>query len=64
MAKGANPGCEKFTAEFQLRLELECMRGCALKPSSPTSELLRCASVCSKVLRTGLACKERTASPS
>lgn len=56
---GAAAGCELFTAEEQLRLELDCMRGCSLQPDSPVSDLLRCASLCSKALRTALACKVR-----
>eukprot|EP00966_Prymnesium_polylepis_P256623 5927953-Prymnesium_polylepis.1 len=59
MAKGAAAGCERFTANEQLRLELDCMRGCGLGPTTPVAELLRCAAVCSKALRTALACKVR-----
>ncbi|KAL1500560.1 hypothetical protein AB1Y20_013215 [Prymnesium parvum] len=64
MAKGAAAGCDRFTAEEQLRLELNCMHFCGLSPSSPMEELLRCATVCSKSLRTALGCKANCPYPS
>jgi type II secretory pathway pseudopilin PulG len=57
LAKGAAPNCERLDASSQLRLELECVRGCKLRPDSGVQALMQCAASCGRALRASLACK-------
>ena len=57
LAKGAAPGCERMDASAQLRLELQCVKGCKLSVDSSAEALQQCAATCGRVLRSALSCK-------